>query len=92
MPFQKGNKGKPVGAISKRAKQWDELSESIIDCHAGRFNQILGDLMESNDTKQQIIGCEMFLQALEYFKPKQARVQHTGPEGERLQIVIGANI
>ena len=92
MAFQKGHKGKQKGTKSLRAQQWEELSESIIDCHAGRFNQILADLMESDDLKSQVTGCELFLQVLEYFKPKQSRIQHSGDGDGPVVIKIESSI
>lgn len=90
--FKKGNPGKPKGATSERVKAWNDLAESIIDRHAGRFNQLLADFMESEDDKKREIGGYMFLQALEYFKPKQARITHAGDANEPVKIEILGNI
>jgi len=75
--FQKGNKGKPKGVKNKKTLQWEALSESIIDNHSGRFNQILSKLFDSDDEKQQQRAIDAYLQILEYFKPKQSRVEAT---------------
>lgn len=91
--FKKGQngqqyKGKPKGRI----QAWNDLAECIIDRHAGRFNQIMADFMESEDDKKRETGCYLFLQALEYFKPKQSRVTHAGDQDEPVKIEILGNI
>jgi len=90
---QSGNpKGKPKGTRSERVEAWNDLKDAIIDRHAGRFNQILADFMDSEDPEQQEKGAHMFLQCLEYFKPKQARITHAGDQEAPIQIIVGENI
>ena len=91
--FKKGHKGgRPKGSASARVAAWNDLAECIIDRHAGRFNQIMADFMESEDDKKRETGCYLFLQALEYFKPKQSRVTHAGDQNEPIKIEILGNI
>lgn len=93
MAFTKGHKGlKKKGDTSGRVAAWNDLAECIIDRHAGRFNQIMADFMESADDKKRETGCYLFLQALEYFKPKQSRVTHAGDKDEPVKIEILGNI
>lgn len=84
--------GRPEGSKNERTKQWEALAESITGMHAERFNSILIDMMESEDESQREKGCRLYLEALEYFKPKQSRVQHSGDKTEPVQIVIAGNL
>ncbi len=90
--FQKGNSGKPKGAINKQNQVWEDLKDAIIDRHAGRFNQILGDLLESRDQEERERGAEMFMKVLEYFKPKYSRVTHAGDQDAPVKITISNDI
>jgi hypothetical protein len=68
MPFQKGNIGKPNGAISRKTREWDRLGDFLTQSGANRVKQILDDC--DDETFLKYFG--MFL---EYFKPKLARVE-----------------
>lgn len=86
MKFQKGNPGKPKGAISAKTRQWEALGEAIITKHADRFNKILS---EADDDK----FAQLFHMTLEYFQPKLARTELTGKDGAALpapQIILSA--
>jgi len=56
-----GSKSKP-GKHAK-TRQWEELGEAITTTHADRFNEIL----KETDNKE---FAGLFLQVLNYFKPK----------------------
>ena len=90
--FAKGNPGKPTGAKSHKTLQWEALADSIIGEQADRFREHMNALWESEDVKHQQMAAELYLQTLEYFKPKQARVTHAGDKEEPVQIVIPPNI
>ena len=86
MPFKKGQSGNPEGKSkgtrSKKTVEWEALGEAITTKHADRFNKILNDLPEDK-------FADKFLQVLEYFKPKQARVEnvHQGDVSINIQEV-----
>jgi 23S rRNA U2552 (ribose-2'-O)-methylase RlmE/FtsJ len=81
MAYKKGEsgniKGKPKGLKAKKTLEWESLSESIINKHSAKFNEILTKLFDSKDSKEQQKGVDTYLQVLEYFKPKQSRVEST---------------
>jgi len=56
-----GSKSKPGKHV--KTKQWEQLGEAIVTTHADRFNEILS---ETDD--KEFAG--LFLQVLNYFKPK----------------------
>lgn len=96
MPLPKGRTnnphGRPAGSKNERTQQWEALAESITGLHSERFNAILIGFMESDDIALQEKGCRLYLEALEYFKPKQSRIQHSGDKEEPVQIIIAGNI
>jgi len=68
--FQKGNPGKPKGAISKKTKAWDELGEFFTKEGAQRAAKIMRDA----DDKKFMVYYERLL---EYFQPKLNRTDLT---------------
>ena len=90
--FVKGNKGKPKGAKSLKTIQWEVLHEDIISTHSEGFNRTLNGLLSSPDIKVQQAGCDLFLQVLEYFKPKQSRITHLGDMTNPVQIIISKDL
>lgn len=77
--FRKGDNRprKPKGAISAKTRQWEALGDSIATTHTERFNKIL-----ASSKDEQFVS--LYLQTLEYFKPKLGRTEHTGKDGEAL--------
>ena len=85
--FEKGNPGKQKGTTSMKTRQWEALGEAITSKHTDRFNRIL-------DTAEDDKFVGLYLQTLEYFKPKLGRTEHTGKDGVALpapQIIMGGN-
>ena len=80
--------GRKEGSKNERTKQWEQLADTITGMHADRFNSILADFMESEDDDMRAKGCQLYLEALEYFKPKQSRVQHSGDNGGPIIVSI----
>jgi hypothetical protein len=83
MPFKKGQSGnpngKPKGSKGKKTEQWEAIGESITGKHAESFNQFMDELWQGDNVKK-MDAAELYLKTLEYFKPKQARVEsiHSG--------------
>jgi hypothetical protein len=75
MPFEKGNKGRPLGSKNKKTAQWLALHEDITGKHVGSFNKNLNSLLENKDEAKRVLGMEMFLKILEYFAPKLSRTE-----------------
>ena len=88
MPFKKGKsgnlKGKPKGVKAKKTLEWEALGESITTKQAGKFNKFLDNLWEQDQLK----AADLFLQTLEYFKPKQARTEIKQEGVQKLEVVI----
>ena len=79
----KGKKtgGKKKGTPNKKTLQWEAIGEALITVHSERFNQILATSDDDNFSK-------LFLDVMEYFKPKQSRVE-TEQKGEQ---VVNINV
>lgn len=69
MPAPKGHKGyKPKGAISQKSIAWQNLGEFITEGGAKRLKRILNDCDDATFMK-------VYIQLIEYFKPKQSRTE-----------------
>jgi len=92
MPVRKGHtnnpKGRTPGTKNERTKQWEALGEAITGCHAEAFNKVVNRFLNSSDPDKQRDGCNLYLQACEYFKPKQARTVHAGEDDHPIHITI----
>lgn len=84
--------GRPAGSKNERTKQWEALGEAITGCHSEAFNRVLNKFINSNDPAMAERGCALYLQACEYFKPKQARTVHAGDESAPITIVISKDL
>lgn len=78
--------GRQPGSKNRKTLEWEALGQAVIAKHTARFNRILGSAKDD-----QFVG--LYLQTLEYFKPKLGRTEHTGKDGAPLpapQIVLRA--
>ena len=64
-------KGRTVGVKNKRTYQWEQLGTDITGIHLNRFNDVLTSLDDAEFAK-------VYLQVLEYFKPKLQRTEIQG--------------
>lgn len=71
--FLPGNPGRPKGSKNTRTRNWDEVGASLVNAHAGQFADVLERLMSSDKLNDQVKGADLYLKALEYFKPKKKR-------------------
>ena len=78
MAFKKGEsgnpKGKPKGAKGKKTEQWEAIGEAISGKHAEAFNDFMDELWSGGQDKK-LQAADLYLKTVEYFKPKQARVE-----------------
>lgn len=82
--FVTGNPGRPKGSKNLRTRTWEEVGSSLVNDHAGRFAHVLEHLMSSDKVNDQVKGAELYLKALEYFKPKIKREEaESDPWGVR---------
>jgi hypothetical protein len=75
MPFKKGNIGRPKGTKGKKTEQWEALANTLTGDQSAKFAKLMDTLWDSEETKDQLIAAELYIKMVEYFKPKQARVE-----------------
>ena len=79
MGLHKGNTNNPKGRIkgskNKKSTQWEALAESITGEQSEKFAKYMNKLWNDKDPKSQNMAAELFIKTVEYFKPKQARVE-----------------
>ena len=74
--FQKGHKGhKPKGAKGKKTEQWEALANTLTGDQSDKFAKLMNTLWDSDKIKDQLLAAELYIKMVEYFKPKQARVE-----------------
>jgi len=69
--------GRPKGIPNPKTKAWNELGEYITRGASERYMKILANLSDEEFTTR-------YERILEYFKPKMARTEVVGKDGESL--------
>jgi hypothetical protein len=87
MPFQKGRER--TGGIKKGQKQqrtllWDQLGDYLATQGADRFMKYLMNIVDDKEF------AEKFTDIVEFFKPKQRRVDNVG--GGDINIIVNRNV
>lgn len=80
MTFEKGNThstGRPKGSKDKKTEQWEIFSKWFMEGGIERLEKE----MKTLDPKEFITTMK---DLLEYFRPKLARTEHSGPDGKDL--------
>jgi hypothetical protein len=89
MPFEKGisgnPNGRPQGALSEKTKMWNELGEWFTQQGAAKCMRIMNDMEDEEYIKH-------YTALLEYFKPKQARITHSGDEKAPVIIQVHSDL
>ena len=89
MPFPKGvsgnPSGRPQGAVSDKVKMWNELGEWFVQEGAAKCMRIMNDMEDEEYIKH-------YTALLEYFKPKQARITHSGDEKAPVIIQVHSDL
>jgi hypothetical protein len=89
MPFEKGisgnPSGRPQGAISDKVRMWNELGEWFVQEGAAKCMRIMNDMEDEEYIKN-------YTALLEYFKPKQARITHSGDEKAPVIIQVHSDL
>ena len=69
-----GRKSSNKGQKQAKTKQWEALGEIICGAHAERFMNYMNNLWDG-DQKSQDKAANLYLQTVEYFRPKLARTE-----------------
>ncbi len=88
MPFEKGKEktgGRNQGVVNKKTEQWDIFATWCLEGGLEKFQEEMDKLSGKDFIKA-------YTDLLEYHKPKQARIEHTGEDGGNIQIEITKTI
>ena len=89
MPFPKGvsgnPSGRPQGAVSDKVRMWNELGEWFVQEGAAKCMRIMNDMEDEEYIKH-------YTALHEYFKPKQARITHSGDEKAPVIIQVHSDL
>jgi DNA-binding Lrp family transcriptional regulator len=89
MPFPKGTSGnpsgRPQGAISDKVRMWNDLGDWFVQEGAAKCMRIMNDMEDEEYIKH-------YTALLEYFKPKQARITHSGDEKAPVIIQVHSDL
>jgi hypothetical protein len=89
MAFTKGisgnPNGRPMGAISDKVKMWNDLGDWFVQEGAAKCMRIMNDMDDEEYIKH-------YTALLEFFKPKQARITHTGDEKSPVIIQVHSDL
>lgn len=83
--------GRPSGVPNKRTIAWTELANEITEGHSSHFNELMYDLWQG-DMKDRLKAAELYLKALNYFKPKHNPRNFESENHDLLTIQIAENI
>ena len=76
---------KPKGAVSEKTKLWNQLGNYVVSQGAERAMHILSTMEDEEYLKY-------YMTMLEFFKPKQARITHSGDAKEPVIIQMHGNL
>lgn len=89
MPFEKGisgnPSGRPQGAVSDKVKMWNDLGDWFVQEGAAKCMRIMNDMDDEEYIKH-------YTALLEYFKPKQARITHSGDDKAPVIIQVHSDL
>jgi len=87
--FEKGKSGnpngRPVGSVSDKVRMWNDLGDWFIQEGAAKCMRIMNDMEDEEYIKH-------YTALLEYFKPKQARITHSGDEKAPVIIQVHSDL
>ena len=72
-----GGKGK--GSKNVKTAQWEQLANTLTGDQSDKFASLMDDLWQGPKA-DQLLAADLYIKMVEYFKPKQARVEsiHSG--------------
>lgn len=85
--FKKGDPraGRKTGAKNVRTSQWEALVETLEGSQAKSFEAFMAT-MWSGTKSDKLAAAKLYLQLLEFHKPKLQRTSLTGSDGDAIEI------
>jgi hypothetical protein len=96
MGLQKGMtnnpNGRPLGSLNKKTLEWDEFGCTFVAEALPKVAAFINECMDSKDEDLKFKAAGLTLDVLEYFKPKQARITHSGDEKAPVIIQVHSDL
>lgn len=85
-------KGRPVGTKNVRTLEWEAFGKDFVSEALPKVAEFINECMDSNDEDLKFKAASLALDVLEYFKPKQARITHSGDEKAPVIIQVHSDL
>lgn len=96
MGLQKGMtnnpNGRPIGSLNKKTLEWEEFGSKFVAEALPKVAEFVNECMDSRDEDLKFKASALALDVLEYFKPKQARITHSGDEKAPVIIQVHSDL
>jgi hypothetical protein len=96
MGLQKGMtnnpNGRPLGSLNKKTLEWEEFGRTFVAEALPKVAEFINECMDSRDEDLKFKAASLTLDVLEYFKPKQARITHSGDEKAPVIIQVHSDL
>lgn len=96
MGLQKGMtnnpNGRPIGSLNKKTLEWEEFGSKFVAEALPKVAEFVNECMDSRDEDLKFKASALALDVLEYFKPKQARIQHSGDDKAPVIIQVHSDL
>ena len=84
--------GRPLGSLNQKTLEWDEFGSLFVAEALPKVAAFINECMDSNDEDLKFKAANLTLNVLEYFKPKQARITHTGDDKAPVIIQVHSDL
>ena len=96
MGLQKGMtnnpNGRPLGSLNQKTLEWEEFGRDFVADALPKVAVFINECMDSKDEDLKFKAAGLTLDVLEYFKPKQARITHSGDEKAPVIIQVHSDL
>jgi hypothetical protein len=84
--------GRPVGTKNVRTLEWEAFGKDFVAEALPKVAVFIHECMDSRDEDLKFKAASLTLDVLEYFKPKQARITHSGDEKAPVIIQVHSDL
>jgi len=84
--------GRPVGTKNIRTLEWEAFGKDFVSEALPKVAVFINECMDTNDEELKFKAASLALDVLEYFKPKQARITHSGDDKAPVIIQVHSDL
>ena len=84
--------GRPLGSLNKKTLEWEEFGREFVARALPKVATFIDECMDSRDEDLKFKASALALDVLEYFKPKQARITHSGDDKAPVVIQVHSDL